>query len=139
MKRSPSRAQLKKTSRSGFTLIEVIIALTLLGILAGMTGMFLTSSYRETAQADERSRDELDVVSTMERMIAVYKGYCAEDESTAANQLAARISSGAFGSGEAAPSMQKKALTLPNNAGATGSLLFVTVRRGTMELTYVFQ
>ena len=124
--------------QAGFTLIEVIVMLVVLSVLAGMTGMLLYSSYTETARGVEKSQDELAVVSTMERIMAKYRQYASDDEASAANKLKALINAGAFGQDSDKPLYRETAVTLPNTAGKTGTLLFVTVRRGALELTHVF-
>ena len=124
--------------QTGFTLIEVIVMLVVLSVLAGMTGMLLSSSYTETARGVEKSQDELEVVSTMERIMAKYRQYASDDETSAASKLKGLINTGTFGQDSEKPTYREVAVTLPNNAGKTGTLLFVTVRRGALELTHVF-
>lgn len=59
-----------KRGNRGFTLIEIIIAFVLMGILAAMFSTFFTRAFTESSTPLVRLDEDLDLAAVMENMIA---------------------------------------------------------------------
>lgn len=62
----------RDNSPSGFTLIEIIISLTVVGIIAAMIAAYVGDSIGNITLPGRNLRDTLDIYSVMERMRLVY-------------------------------------------------------------------
>jgi len=76
-------AQSKNSSENGFTLIEVIATVIVMGILAAFFIHFMGTALNDSWRSVEQVADEGEAEATLERIIAYYTSKINEDPDTA--------------------------------------------------------
>lgn len=71
--------QRQRSRASGFTLIEVIITLVLMGIMASMFSTMFTGAFTQSSQPLQTLAQDVNLSLIMEKMIATYEGYAPTD------------------------------------------------------------
>ena len=64
---------MKKFNQKGFTLIEFIVTLVLVGIVGAMVVSFMETHVTQSGMSVTWMKDELELSSVMERMLADYR------------------------------------------------------------------